>query len=299
MGHEVLSSRDYEYLDHGYLIDNGPWQEKIKKMAERQKTIGLVQSWPTLGVDEFKPDFLPENPDANGVAGQSAGMNVLPDPIAEAEEKVKAIELNAKKNAYEVVEKARWEADEILSMAREESEKEAAVIRETAREQGYKEGFAKGNQEGFAEGEIAGKNSYSDSIKNLNGLMENLTIERKKLVGDLQPLLVELLGEALKRCLNQEAEKGALVIQLAREALSKAQDRVHLKLHLNPDDMSEIESHKKQLQLTVGAGEMELIADGRVERGGCLLETEGGTVDVRLNTVVDQVKESLMSEMKN
>jgi flagellar assembly protein FliH len=299
MGHEVLSRRDYEFVDQGYLIDNGPWQEKIKKMAERQKIVGLVQSWPTLGVDEFKPDFLPENPDANGVAGQSSSVSVLTDVVAESEEKAKVIEQNARKNAYEVVEKARWEADEILNISREEAEKESGAIRETAKEQGHKEGFDKGNQEGFVEGEIAGKNSYSDSIKNLNGLMENLTSERKKLIGDLQPLLVELVGEALKRCLNQEAEKGSLVVQLAQEALSKAQDRVHLKLHLNPDDMSEIEAHKKQLQLTVGAGEMELIADGRVERGGCLLETEGGTVDVRLNTVVDQVKESLMSEMKN
>lgn len=298
MGHEVLSSRDYEYVDQGYLIDNGPWQEKIKKMAERQKTIGLVQSWPTLGVDELKPDFLAENPDANGVAGQSSSVNFLTDVIAENEEKAKVIEQNARKNAYEVVEKARWEADEILNIAREEAEKESGAIRETAREQGHKEGFDKGNQEGFVEGEIAGKNSYSDSIKNLNGLMENLTIERKKLIGDLQPLLVELVGAALKRCLNREAENGGLVVQLAQEALSKAQDKVRLKLHLNPDDVSEIEAHKKQLQLTVGAGEMELIADGRVERGGCLLETEGGTVDVRLNTVVDQVKESLMSEMK-
>jgi flagellar assembly protein FliH len=299
MGHEVLSRQDYEFIDRGYLIDNGPWQEKIKKMLERQKTIGSIQSWPTLGVDEFKPDFLPENPDANGVAGQSAGVAVLPDAIAEAEEKVKAIELNAKKNAYEVVEKARWEADEILNIAREESEKEAVVIRETAKEQGHKEGFEKGHKEGFSEGEIAGENSYSVRIKSLNGLMESLTGERKKLVGDLQPMLVELVGEALKRFLNQEAEKGGLIVQFAREALLKAQDRVQLKLHLNPDDMAEIETHKKQLQLTVGAGEMELIADGRVERGGCLLETEGGTVDVRLNTVVDQVKESLMSEMKS
>jgi flagellar biosynthesis/type III secretory pathway protein FliH len=49
----------------------------------------------------------------------------------------------------------------------------------------------------------------------------------------------------------------------------------------------------------VGAGELELIADARVDRGGCLLETEGDTVDVRLNTVVNQLKESLTSEMKN
>ena len=297
MGHEVLSSKDYEYQDQGYLIDNGPWQETIKKMAQRSKTIGLVNSWPTLGVDEFKPDFLPENSDANGVAGLST-VGVLPDVIADAEEKARTIEQNARKSAYEVVEKSRWEADKILSVAREEAENESSVIRETARVQGHKEGFDQGKPEGFSQGVVDGKNSYSELIKNFNVLMESLTAERKTLVGDLQPLLVELVGEALKKCLNKQAKKGKLVANLVHEALLKAQDRVHLKLHLNPDDINEIEAHRNELQLTVGAGEMELIADARIERGGCLLDTEGGTVDVRLNTVVDQVKESLTSEMK-
>jgi flagellar assembly protein FliH len=297
MGHEVLSSKDYEYQDQGYLIDNGPWQETIKKMAQHPKAIGLVNSWPTLGVDEFKPDFLPENSDANGVASLST-VGVLPDVVADAEEKARTIEQNARKSAYEVVEKSRWEADKILSVAREEAENESSVIRETAREQGHKEGFDQGKPEGFSQGVVDGKDSYSESIKNFNGLMESLTAERKTLVGDLQPLLVELVGEALKKCLNKQAKKGKLVANLVHEALLKAQDRVHLKLHLNPDDINEIEAHRNELQLTVGAGEMELIADARIERGGCLLDTEGGTVDVRLNTVVDQVKESLTSEMK-
>ena len=297
MGQEVLSSQDYEHMDQGYLIDNGPWQEKIKKMAQRSKNIGLVQSWPTLGVDEFKPDFLPENSDANGVAGLST-ISVLPDVIVDAEEKARIIEQNARKSAYEVVEKSRWEADKILSSAREEAEKESSVIRETARVQGNKEGFEQGKPEGFTQGMVEGKSSYSNSIKNLNGLMESLTIERKKLIGDLQPLIVELVGVALKKCLNEEANKGNLVVNFVGEALLKTQDRVHLKLHLNPGDMNEIEAHRNELQLTVGAAEIELIADARIERGGCLLDTEGGTVDVRLNTVVDKVKESLTFEMK-
>jgi flagellar assembly protein FliH len=295
MGHDVLSSQDYEYIDQGYLIDNGPWQEKIKKMTQHQKSLGSAEPWPTLGLDEFKPNFLPENAEAEGA--QSTVANVF-DPITEAEEKARTIEQNAKKSAYEVVEKARWEADDILNTAKEEAEREAGSIREMAKEQGHKEGFDNGRQDGFTQGEIEGKNSYSDLIKNLNGLMGNLTTERKKIVADLQPLIVELVGEALKRCLNKEAENGTLIIGFVREALSKAQDKVQLNLHLNPDDIAEIEAQKKQLQLTVGAGEMELVADARVERGGCLLETEGGSIDVRLNTVVEQMKESLMFEMK-
>ncbi len=290
MGHEVLSDQDYQYMDQGYLIDNGPWQDKIKKMAQPQEVVA-GGTWPTLGVEEFRPNFLPENAEAETAP-------VMMDPMTEAAEKAKAIELNAKKTAFDLVEKARWEADEILHNAKEEAEKESGAIRDAAAEEGRNAGFEQGKKEGFVQGEIEGKNAYSEQTKTLNLLMESLSAERKKLVGDLQPMLVELVGSALRRCLGKEAQDGQLVLGFVREALTKAQDRVQLKLHLNPEDMAEVEAKRKELQLSVGAGEMELIADARIERGGCVLETEAGMVDVRLSTVVEQVKESLTAEMK-
>ena len=179
MGHEVLTSQDYDFSNQVYLVDNGPWQEKIKNRIRLEES-GSVGPWPTLGLNEFKPNFLPENPEAEGSAADS--LNASVDVIAQAQEKAKAIEQSAKKNAYEVAEKARWEADEIINTAKEEAEKEAGTIRATAMEKGQQEGFTQGHQEGFAQGEIEGKNSYSDLIKNLNGVLESLVQERKELV---------------------------------------------------------------------------------------------------------------------
>ena len=67
MVHEVLSKEDYQYVGKGYLVDNGPWQDEIKKRNERQVVIKTDESWPTLGINEFQPSYLPENPEAEGV----------------------------------------------------------------------------------------------------------------------------------------------------------------------------------------------------------------------------------------
>ncbi|HJT24578.1 MAG TPA: FliH/SctL family protein, partial [bacterium] len=88
-----------------------------------------------------------------------------------------------------------------------------------------------------------------------------------------------------------------MVLDLAQEVIKKAQDQVHLKLHLNPEDVEEVEAQKEQLQLSVGAGELEIVPDARIERGGCVLETEAGSVDARLSTVVEQIKGSLSEGM--
>jgi flagellar assembly protein FliH len=120
---------------------------------------------------------------------------------------------------------------------------------------------------------------------------------RKSLLMDLKPFVVDLTGEALRRCLKDEAEKhGSMVVEFVQEALRKAQDRVHLKLHLNPGDLEEVEAQKQRIGLSVGVQGIELVPDTRVELGGCRLETEAGSVDAQISTVVDQVRKTLNSD---
>jgi flagellar assembly protein FliH len=310
MSRGVLSNQDYQYTEPGFLLDNVPWQEEIKKRLEEEVQSVVVESRPTLGVDEFEPLLLPENPEAvepEAVEEVIKPSEPTPEEIMakakeEAEETAKSIEKAAKKNAFEIVEQARWEANDIIAKAKEDAEKEVQhlkeVASETGRELGLKEGFEKGYGEGLEKGKTEGLHSYSESVKKWSHLLEETVSERKRLLSDFQPMLVELVGETLHNCLKKEAKRhGQMVVEFAQEALKKARDRLHLKLHLNPEDVEEVESQKEQLQLSVGAGELELVPDARIEKGGCLLETEAGSIDVRLSTIVSQVKDSLSSEI--
>lgn len=303
MSREVLSNRDYQYSPQGYLVDNTPWQEEIKKRLAEEFRKRITEPRPTLDTDEIQPFFLPENSEAAEVAETVK----LPEPTveeieekakAEAEEKAKAIEQAARKNAYEIVEQARWEANDLITKAKEEAEKEVQSLKETASEEGRKQGLEKGHQEGMEKGREEGQQAYAEAIRKWNGMAESAVAERKKLLGELQPVLVELVGEALHRCLQKEAKRHhQMVLDFAQEVIKKAQDQVHLKLHLNPEDVEEVEAQKEQLQLSVGAGELEIVPDARIERGGCVLETEAGSVDAKLSTVVEQVKDSLRDGM--
>lgn len=299
MGRGVLSDRDYQYSLQGYLVDNAPWQDEIKKRLTEEIRKRMTEPRPTLDTDEIQPFFLPENSEAVEMPEEIR----LPEPTAaELEEKAKAdgeekarnIEQAARKSAYEIVEQARWEANDLITKAKEEAEKEIQGLKEAASEEGRKLGTEKGRLEGLEKGGEEGRRAYSEAIKKWNGMAEAAVEERKRLLGELKPILVELVGEALHRCLQKEAKRHhQMVLDLAQEAIKKAQDQVHLKLHLNPEDVEEVEAQRELLQLSVGAGDLEIVADARIERGGCVLETEAGSVDAKLSTVVNQVKESL------
>ncbi len=296
MSREVLSSQSYQYLENGYLIDNTIWQEEIKRRFNAEMAPKITEHRPTLNPEEFQPLLLPENPEA---IEATKPVEPTEEEIAQklkidAQEEAKSIEQTARKNAYEIVETARWEASDLIAKAKDDVEKEIQRLKEKASEEGRKEGMEKGRLEGVENGREDGKKTYSEIIKKWNDLLTDMLMERKRLLEEFRPLLVELVGEALYQCLKKEAKRHSqVVIEMVREVLKKAQDRVMLKLHLNPEDVEEIEGQKEKLQLSVGAGEIEIVPDARIERGGCVLETEAGSVDGRLSTVVGQVKNSL------
>jgi flagellar assembly protein FliH len=296
-----LSSRDYQYQKPGYLVDNIPWQVEIKKRIEEEIRSKPTDPHPTLGTEDIRNLIIPEEEAEEEIPELKPEMpsaeELLEKAKEEAEEKARGIEQSAKKNAFEILERARWEANDIVAKAKEEAEKEIQLMKDTAAENGHREGLEKGRQEGFEKGREEGRHTYEELVRKWNGLLEGVASERRKLLGELQPLLVELVSKALTLCLKKEAEKSSnLVLGLAEEVLKKAQDRVHLKLHLNPADVGEVEAQKARLQLSVGAGALELMPDARIEKGGCVLETEAGSVDARLSTVVSRIKESLQAE---
>lgn len=306
MGLGVLSSQDYQYEEPGVLVDNLPWQEEIQRRLREEAAATAALVLPAGTVTSFEAPSLAQ---AEAEAAQEVVEEIKPpEPTpeeilasarAEAAEAARSIEQAAKKNAFEIVEQARWEGNDLIAKAKEEAEKEILHLKEAAQEEGRKEGLEKGRQEGLETGRAEGQKEYAASVSKWNGMLEPLVAERKKLLGDLKPIVVELTGEALYRCLKDEAQKHhQMVVGFAQEALDKAQDRVHLKLHLNPEDIGEVESQKDKLGLSVGAKGLELIPDARVERGGCRLETEAGSVDVGLSTVVEQVMKALGADQR-
>jgi flagellar assembly protein FliH len=296
MSRSLLSDQNYAYAEQGYLVDNMPWQDEIRRRLEAERAPRILDPMPTLNPVEFEPLMLPENPEA-------AEAQVVPEPTAEetaeklrleSEERAKNIEQTARKNAYDVVEQARWEAQDLIQKAKEEAEKEVQSLKDHAAIEGRHEGMETGKLEGIEIGRQEGQKAYSEAIQKWSGTLEATLVQRQQLLGEMQPLLVELVGEALHQCLKRKAESDQqMVVDMVREALRKAQDRVHLKLHLNPADVEEVRGQSENLKLTVGAGHLEMVPDARVERGGCVLETEAGSVDARIGSVVGQVKDSL------
>jgi flagellar assembly protein FliH len=79
-----------------------------------------------------------------------------------------------------------------------------------------------------------------------------------------------------------------------REAISGVRERERLVVRVSPRD-HKLFAGENIAPKNGDAGSIELVADERVELGGCLIETSSGTLDGRLETQLQRLCDTLAS----
>jgi flagellar assembly protein FliH len=307
MARNVLSGDEVKQLSDGFPVENASWKNTIliraREETERRRRQNVTR--PAVEGDEVVPAAVfaelgapspaqPLEPVDPRQAALDEAEAILQSTREEAEAIASNIKEDAKARASLMVEKAQSEVKELLDKARINAEAEADRVKRNAAEEGRQQGFEQGVAEGSDKGRADVKAEFAGSLKQWNEVLLQTVEERKRTLTEARSLIVELVGESLYRCLKDEGlRRSDMAVKFVEEALKKAHDRVHLKVHLNPGDLATVEARKKELQVSVGSSQIELVSDGRIEKGGCLLETEAGSIDARLSTVVTQVMDAL------
>jgi flagellar assembly protein FliH len=66
-------------------------------------------------------------------------------------------------------------------------------------------------------------------------------------------------------------------------------------MRLNPQDLAMLGEQGQQIVDTLSTcGEAAFVADETISRGGCLLETEHGVIDARVETQLERIASELL-----
>lgn len=147
--------------------------------------------------------------------------------------------------------------------------------------------------EGFAAGLARGAASCAREAATLGAMLASARTTLAAGIAGSEDVIVEIAFEALAKILGEAAPTRAGVLAVVRELLVKAGERERLLVRVAPVDHALLEQHRAQLLPGDDGRMIDLVADERVELGGCLVETTGGTLDGRLETQLQQLVEIL------
>lgn len=182
--------------------------------------------------------------------------------------------LDAKDKARVVIEKAAKEADRIRDDAK----------RLLSQVQGELE---KARRDGYAKGREEGNSSVTEMAIKLTALKEKFYATAESEMIKLVMMIAEkIIGRLVRE--NEEAIKS-----IVRQAVeSSIGERIVVKM--NPEDYKIITASEFEFKDMLDRSKrIAFKEDETISKGGCMVETEVGTIDARLETQLKAIKKAL------
>lgn len=160
---------------------------------------------------------------------------------------------------------------------------------EDGKQQGWNAGYEQGLQEGLRQGreEAAASRSCKERLA---AVAEAIGLASHNWQAELESAAIEIGYAALLRIVGQTAGDRAMVESMVRAVLEQLPERRLVSIHLAPADHALLHDGDG-LPPSLGA---VLLADERVSMGGCIVDTDAGSLDGRLETRLAELKALLL-----
>ncbi len=200
---------------------------------------------------------------------------------------------SVQEEAEEIIRKARASAETIREEARQ-ALRDAQKKGEEIESQAYAAGFEQGKKDG----EEIGRKQYLVVAQRLEKLINRISEGAEALLPQYEAQMVEVAMSVARQVIGREIELSPeIVMESIRAAMELVVEGCAVHLHLNPEDIDALEESIREKFVVPGRQGLDIIHDPRIDRGGCLIETEYGLIDAttkaKWQAVSDTVKRIL------
>lgn len=165
-------------------------------------------------------------------------------------------------------------------------------------EQAYQKGFADGWEKSRIEGENNWHEQTEEKIQplltSLQNMLDQLNSLRKETYQEIEKEVVELALAIARQVICQEITiDKEIVVCVARQALAKVEDPGKIKIKMSPSDLEFIKETRAQLSNMIESiDHVTFEAAENIQSGGCIIETDLGEIDARIEKQLQAVEES-------
>lgn len=202
------------------------------------------------------------------------------DKVKEAAE-----EYDQKINAAEIkttniIEDAKRDAAKIINEAKEEADK--------YRNDAHKKGFDEGREEGF----LAGKEEVDRLIQRLTIVLSTAIHKRNEIIEEAEAQVIDLVITIARKVVKSitESQKRVVYDNIV-SALQKLKGRAEVTIRVNTEDLMMTTKHKKEfIEMIEGIEQVRILEDNSVDKGGCIISTDFGSIDARISTQLSEIE---------
>ncbi len=205
------------------------------------------------------------------------------DKVKEAAEEYDNKIKDAEIQAQHIVEDAKAEAQRIINDAQEEANKH--------RSEAHKKGFEEGREQGYMEG----KSEVDRLIDRLTIVLSTAIRKRNEIIEEAEAQVIDLVITIARKVIKSISEtQKRVVYDNIVSALQKLKGRAEVTIRVNTEDLMMTTKHKKEfIEMIEGIEQVRILEDNSVDKGGCIISTDFGSIDARISTQLSEIESKI------
>ena len=251
----------------------GPTVEDIKREVEEYKAMWEIEKHQLISQAQAQADEIVKNAE-----------NTAFEEVKHQTDEAQIIKANAQDEALEIVNKAKAEAEQIIADAQAQKERIEKDSRQTGYEQGHAEGYEKGVDEA------------NRLVDRMHQMLESVMQRREEILKETESQIVELVILMARKVVKiiSESQKN-IIMANTLSALKKVRTRGTVTLRVNLEDVKLTTSHIKEfIQHVENVKDIKILEDSTVEKGGCIVETDFGSIDARISSQLTELENAIL-----
>ena len=193
------------------------------------------------------------------------------------------------------VKKAKQGVKELVADAVAKAKSLAIEIKENAYKEGHKTGYEEGFQTAYKEGENSAKGEFIPLLQTINSLVQELSEFRTMMYPKVEKEMIEMVTGLTKKILQHELNTNEdSVKQMILLAINSVIDKENMVIRIHPSDKAHAEAFYPELKnLFSEIKNITFEEHSGIEKGGCMIDTNFGTIDARIDQLEGQIDKIL------
>ena len=202
---------------------------------------------------------------------------------------------NARNFDADNINKAKQGVKELIGDAVAKAKSLAIEIKENAYQEGHKTGYEEGFQTAYQKGENSAKEEFIPLLQTINSLVRELSEFRTMMYPKVEKEMIEMITGLTKKILQHEINTNeASVKQMILLAINSVIDKENMTIRIHPSDKAHAEAFSPELKnLFSEIKNITFEEHPGIEKGGCVIETNFGTIDAKVDQLESQIDKIL------
>jgi len=206
---------------------------------------------------------------------------------------------DAEETAIRIIEQAKEKAKELQQQAKieidgwwEKEKQQLLLQEENAKQRGHQLGYENGFQQGLQES----KEQQQEIIQQTTRILEEAYTLKEKIIQESEPAIIELSLEIAKKIIIHEIDADPdIAKRITIETLKRTKEFEQITISVDPSYYAYLQSAREEL-LKVLNGNVELLIfpDSSISDAGVMIKTSQGTLDARIDTQLEELKQTLL-----